>query len=280
MATLAGLLRDAAARLADVSASARLDAEILLADLLGKPRSYLYTWPEVEPGERIETAFEERLARRLAGHPVAYLVGSREFHGHRFLVSPATLIPRPETELLVETAIARFGAVPAANILDLGTGSGAIAVSVALARPAWQILATDVSAEALEVAAANAVRLGAGQVRFQRADWWRGITDRFDAVLSNPPYIAAGDPHLDEGDVRFEPSSALVSGADGLDAIRRIVAGAPAHLRRGGLLAFEHGYRQGPAVRELLYGEGFVQVESLADLAGHERVTLGVWHAR
>lgn len=280
MASLAKLLRDAAARLAEVSTSSRLDAEMLLADLLGKPRSYLYTWPEVEPGEQLETAFAERIARRLAGHPVAYLTGLREFHGHSFMVSPATLIPRPETELLVETALGRLGSLPNPNILDLGTGSGAIAVSIALARPAWQITATDVSAEALAVAAGNARRLGAGQVRFQCSDWWAEITERFDAVLSNPPYIAAGDRHLDEGDVRFEPSSALVSGDDGLDAIRRIVAGAPAHLHSGGLLAFEHGYQQGSAVRELLRAEGFVQVESLLDLAGHERVTLGVWHAR
>ncbi|GAP66110.1 (protein release factor)-glutamineN5-methyltransferase [Mizugakiibacter sediminis] len=227
--------------------------------------------------EAAQAVFAALLARRLAGEPVAYLVGRRGFWSLELEVTPATLIPRAETERLVELALARLPADAAARVADLGTGSGAIALAIARERPRARVVATDASAEALAVARRNAARLGLGNVVFAQGDWCAALGEArdFDLIVSNPPYIAAGDPHLGEGDLRFEPAAALASGADGLDAIRRIVRDARAHLRPGGGLLFEHGYRQGAAVRALLAAAGYREVFSARDLEGRERVSGG-----
>jgi len=260
------------------SDSPRADAEILLAHVLGKPRSHLLTWPEKELAEDGLAAFDALVARRVAGEPVAYLLGSRGFYGLELAVSPAVLIPRPETELLVEAALARLP-VGSCALADLGTGSGAIALALACelkrGHKNAQVVAVDFSQQALAVARANAQALGV-TVDFRLGSWCDGLADDvFDMLVSNPPYIRADDPHLARGDVRFEPALALASGADGFDAIRAIVSCAPAHLKAGGWLLLEHGYDQADDVAGLFRAAGFVAVESLIDLQGHARVTLG-----
>ncbi|WP_337057335.1 peptide chain release factor N(5)-glutamine methyltransferase [Pseudomonas sp. USHLN015] len=272
MTIIASLLSEA--RLPD-SPSARLDAELLLAAALGKPRSFLHTWPErVVSGEAAEL-YASYLARRRNGEPVAYILGRQGFWSLDLEVAPHTLIPRPDTELLVETALALVPAAPA-RVLDLGTGSGAIVLALACERPLWRLIGVDRIDDAVALAERNRVRLQLDNVEFRESHWFSTLgAERFDLIVSNPPYIAARDPHLDEGDVRFEPSSALVSGADGLDDIRLIVSEAPAHLNAGGWLLLEHGYDQAAAVRELLARQGFEAVESRRDLGGHERISLG-----
>lgn len=264
---------------ADLPASptARLDAELLLAAALGKSRSYLRTWPEHEPTAEQLAAFEQMLERRRCGEPVAYILGHQGFWSLELMVAPHTLIPRPDTELLVEAALQLAPATPR-RVLDLGTGTGAIALALACERGGWRVLGVDRVAEAVELAERNRLRLGLDNAEFRRSSWFAALAgERFDLVLSNPPYIAANDRHLGEGDVRFEPASALVSGADGLDDIRQIVAEAPRHLQPGGWLLLEHGFDQAGAVRALLSATGFVAVESRRDLGDHERITLGQW---
>ena len=215
------------------------------------------------------------VARRAAGEPVAYLTGTREFYGREFMVTPAVLIPRPETELLVELALAHFAGQRGVRVLDMGTGSGALAVTLALEMDTPDVIALDRSREALWVAMANAAKLGAS-VSFVQSDWFGALGDeQFGLIVANPPYIAAADPHLVEGDVRFEPASALVAGVDGLDDLRLIVAQAPDHLEAGGWLMLEHGYDQAEAVRDLLLTRGFEEVHSRTDLGGHQRISLG-----
>jgi release factor glutamine methyltransferase len=260
------------------SPSARLDAELLLAHVLGKPRSYLRTWPEREPDAAQCAAFAALLERRRAGEPVAYLLGRQGFWSLELEVAPHTLIPRPDTELLVETALA-LGPGGPARVLDLGTGSGAIALALACERPAWQVLGVDRVAEAVLLAERNRARLGLANARFVESRWFSALTgERFAMIVGNPPYIAADDRHLSEGDVRFEPASALVAGQDGLDDIRLIVDEAPEHLEAGGWLLLEHGYDQAEAVRALFAARGFTDVESRRDLGGHQRITLGRWN--
>jgi release factor glutamine methyltransferase len=278
--TLQQLLSEDAARLASGlgldAASARLEAQYLLQHALRKSRAWLLAHPEVVPEPSQQQVYAAMLQRRLAGEPVAYILGEREFYGLNFRVTRATLIPRPETELLVELALERIAPHAACRVLDLGAGSGAIALSLAHARPQAEVVAVDASAAALEVAQENAARLGIANASFLCGDWYAPLADqRFQLIVSNPPYVAAGDPHLSQGDLRFEPASALASGADGLDDIRRIAAGARAHLAPGGWLLLEHGYDQGPAVREILRRQGMEAVFTAPDLAGTGRASGG-----
>ncbi|WP_137974067.1 peptide chain release factor N(5)-glutamine methyltransferase [Pseudomonas sp. F(2018)] len=261
------------------SPTARLDAELLLAAALGKPRSYLRTWPEYEPSAEQLVAFATLLERRRNGEPVAYILGHQGFWSLDLIVAPHTLIPRPDTELLVETALQLAPATPR-RVLDLGTGTGAIALALASERGGWRVTGVDRIAEAVELAERNRQRLQLSNAEFRLSSWFDALAgERFDLIVSNPPYIAAADRHLGEGDVRFEPMSALVAGADGLDDIRQIIDQAPLHLEAGGWLLLEHGYDQAEAVRGLLGAVGFAAVESRRDLGGHERISLGQWTA-
>ncbi len=254
----------------------RLEARMLLEHVLKKPRAWLlaHDTDTLEPA--VADAYEALATRRLAGEPMAYLVGQREFMGHVFRVTPDVLIPRPDTELLVETALECVADLAAPAILDLGTGSGAIAISIAMARGDARVMASDVSAEALNVAAGNAWNLAAS-VRFVQGSWYEAVPpgEGFDLIVSNPPYIAQTDKHLSQGDLRFEPRSALTDGADGLQDLATIVSGAASRLKRDGALWVEHGWDQAAAVRDLLTAAGFTEVESRKDLADIERISGG-----
>ena len=250
-----------------------VDQRNLLCHALGISRTALITQSERTLTGEEAVRVSALLQRRLDGEPVAYIVGRREFFGLDFDTTPAVLIPRPDTELLVELALERLP--PRGRVLDMGTGSGAIAVAIAHNRPDASVTALDVSQEALAVAARNAQRNGA-KVRFLHSDWFGAVQgEQFDLIVSNPPYIAAGDRHLSEGDLRFEPSGALTDFADGLSALRTIVAGAAARLAPGSWLLMEHGYDQSDAVRGLLSSGGYTEVQSWRDLAGIERVSGG-----
>lgn len=274
MATIMTLLSEA--RLPD-SPTARLDAELLLAAALGKPRSFLRTWPERVVSREAHDLFDAFMARRIAGEPVAYILGRQGFWSLDLEVAPHTLIPRPDTELLVETALDLLPAAPA-RVLDLGTGTGAIALALACERLSWHVLGVDRIPEAVALAERNRERLRLNNAAFNVSHWFSALAgERFALIVSNPPYIPGSDPHLKQGDVRFEPSSALVSGHDGLDDIRLIIEQAPNHLEDGGWLMLEHGCDQPDAVRDLLLGRGFSAVESRRDLGGHERISLGCW---
>ena len=271
---LDSVLRAAAARLPTLEG--RHEAEQLLAHALGRDRAWLFAHAidELEAGQ--VAAFEALLARRIAGEPVAYLTGRRSFWTLELEVNADTLIPRPETELLVELALARLPDAEKINVADLGTGSGAIALSLAQERPRAWVIATDASAGALAVAKRNALSHGIGNVEFRQGSWFAPLSgERFDLIASNPPYIAEGDPHLQQGDLRFEPATALSSGSDGLEDIRDIVAHAGEHLVAGGWLLLEHGLEQGAAIRGLLEIAEFVEVETAQDLEMRNRVTLG-----
>lgn len=276
MPSIQHLLRSAA--LPD-SPTARLDAELLLAAALGKPRSYLHTWPEREPAAEQLQLFAGWLARRQQGEPVAYILGRQGFWSLDLEVAPHTLIPRADTELLVEVALQLLPAT-ALQVLDLGTGSGAIALALAAERPYWKVLGVDRVEEAVVLAERNRRRLLLDNVRFTRSHWFEVLSgQRFTLIVSNPPYIATGDEHLQQGDVRFEPSSALVAGVDGLEDIRLIIQQAPDYLEDAGWLVLEHGFDQAEAVRWLLLARGFTGVESRLDLGGHQRISLGQWPA-
>ena len=274
--TLRQVVADASARLGGVDA--RHEAELLLLHVLERPRSWLFAHATDPLAANDQAAFEALLARRVAGEPVAYLTGRRGFWTLDLEVDPATLIPRPETELLVELALERLPPDQALQLADLGTGSGAIALALASERPRAQVLATDASPGALAVAARNAARHELDNVRFAEGghDWYAPLQGvRFDLIASNPPYIASNDPHLEQGDLRFEPSTALASGMDGLDDIRRIVDGGQAHLRPGGWLLIEHGWDRGAAIRALFEATGFAEVQTVQDLEQRDRITLG-----
>jgi release factor glutamine methyltransferase len=260
------------AALIKASRLALLDARALLARELGSTREALVAHPErrVE-GDELHR-FERLVARRRAGEPLAYLLGEREFFGRSFAVGRDVLIPRPETELLVQLALERIRPVIAPKVLDLGTGSGCIAISLALEMPQAEVLATEISAAALETARRNAQRLGA-DVTFCESNWYAAVEGQFDLMVTNPPYVAQGDPHL--SDLRYEPEIALVAGDNGLACLREIVAGAPAHLKSGGWLLVEHGYDQAAAVCEMFSAAGFESIRTDRDNAGIERVTSG-----
>ncbi|MGD8569176.1 MAG: peptide chain release factor N(5)-glutamine methyltransferase [Gammaproteobacteria bacterium] len=257
-------------------ASAKLEADILLANAIDQPRSYLYTWPERLLTPQQQNRFQTLLARRYQGEPIAYITGHREFWGLDLMVSPAVLIPRPETERLVEIALQYIPENQPADIADLGTGSGALALALASERSHCRVSAIDSSAAALEVAERNRHKLKLANVRFYHGRWFDPLTpQQFDLVVANPPYVADGDPHLQQGDLRFEPPEALTAGADGLDDIREIIRKAPAHLKPGGWLILEHGYNQGDAVVELFNQNGFTHVLCYPDYAERERAAVG-----
>jgi len=276
MMNIQKILQYDAARLQQVlqldPAGARIEVQCLLQAVLQVNRTWLLAYPEQCLDAAQRARYEALFERRIGGEPIAYILGEREFFGLNFKVTPATLIPRPDTELLVELALQH--SPQHGRVLDLGTGSGAIALSIAHARPDVQVTATDASQAALAVARENAGRLDLGNVRLLHSDWFAALAgERFDMIVSNPPYIASDDAHLRQGDLRFEPATALASGSDGLDDIRRIVANAPAHLQPGGWLLLEHGYDQAARVCELLQQAGMVEVFSARDLADIERVS-------
>jgi release factor glutamine methyltransferase len=275
MPTVAQLLRETAAALP--GDDARAEAELLLAHCLQKPRSWLYAHADDEVDADGEATFAALRSRRITGEPVAQLLGRRDFWSLPLAVTPDTLIPRPDTERLVELALERLPLSETRRVLDLGTGTGAIALAIASERPRARVVAVDASEPALAVARANTHASGLGaRVSLLAGDWFAPVVGEvFDLVASNPPYIADDDPHLSQGDLRFEPRSALAAGADGLDDLRRIVASAPAHLVPGGWLLVEHGWEQGAAVRALFAAAGFTAIETARDIEERERITLG-----
>ncbi|MCB1843772.1 MAG: peptide chain release factor N(5)-glutamine methyltransferase [Halioglobus sp.] len=266
------LIDDAVEQLQSISDSARLDAELLLARSIDMPRSYVFAHADEELDAAAVARFRATLERRLAGEPMAYISGEKEFWSMTLMVSPATLVPRPDTELLVELAIARVSRHEAMRVLDLGTGSGAIALAIARERPLSQVTASDISAEALAIARQNARQLDIANIEFLQGSWTAPLAGRlFDVVVSNPPYIARGDAAL--AALRFEPLFALESGPDGLRDIRIIAATAPRVLADKGRLLLEHGFEQADAVAEILRAAGWVDVHCMKDLSGLPRVT-------
>ncbi len=278
--TFDALLSQAAQRLTQAgSPTPRLDAEVLMGCAAQCSRTWLYTWGDRECPTWERARFEALVAARAQGQPVAYLTGEREFWGLRLATSPDTLIPRPDTETLVEVALSR-AAAPEGRLLDLGTGTGAIALALASEKPGWQVIGADIRPGAVALAERNAAALGIANARFVLSDWLSAFLPPaeeppFDIIVSNPPYIAADDPHLSQGDVRFEPHSALVADANGMADLLHVIEAARAHLAPGGYLAMEHGYQQAASVREALLAAGYRNVESVQDMGGHERVTLG-----
>ncbi|EQB0499519.1 peptide chain release factor N(5)-glutamine methyltransferase [Vibrio alginolyticus] len=270
-------LKSATAKLAEGGKeSPSLDAAVLLCHVLGKPRTYLLTWPEKALEAEQKSQFDALLERRLTGEPVAYIIGEREFWSLPFKVSPSTLIPRPDTERLVEVALDKTYE-QTGPVLDLGTGTGAIAIALASEMPKRQVMGVDLKQEAKALAEYNAEQLNIKNVTFAQGSWFEPITEgtKFALIVSNPPYIDEKDPHLSQGDVRFEPKSALVAKENGLADIRHISDLARQYLEVGGWLAFEHGYDQGEAVREIMRGFGYQQVATEKDYGGSDRVTLG-----
>lgn len=257
------------------SADAAGEAGILLAHTLQKDRGWLFAWPEATVDDASETLYRELIERRAAGEPVAHLTGVRDFWSLPLSVDRHTLIPRPETEHLLEFVLDRLPGEKPLRVIDLGTGSGAIALALASERPAWHITATDRSTEALARARHNAIRLGL-RVDFVQANWLNGIKGPFDLVISNPPYIADNDKHLQQGDLRFEPAGALASGPNGLNDIRIIIGQALSRLGPGGWLVMEHGFDQGDACRSLLQLADYRNTGTGRDLAGHDRYTYGM----
>ena len=268
---------------------ARYESQLLLQHMLKVDRAWLIAHENDDIDADVEHQFNSLIQRRIGGEPMAYILSSREFYGLNLTVTPATLIPRPDTETLVEAALAKIPVHETTqtldsdlrrndevSVLDLGTGSGAIALAIAKSRPQTNVVAVDASSSALEVAKKNASTLQISNVQFLLSDWFSALADaRFDIIVSNPPYIEEADSHLKQGDLRFEPISALASGADGLDDIRRIIDDCLIHLKPQGWLMFEHGYNQAESVRDLMAQTGLVAIETLKDLGGNDRVTIG-----
>jgi release factor glutamine methyltransferase len=271
--TLAQALKKAVGQL-PMHDQAELDAEVLLAHVLRRSRTYLHTWPEVELDAEQESEFRNLIHQRVQGQPVAYLTGRREFWSLELEVSRSTLIPRPETELLVERTLALLPQNECLQLADLGTGSGAVAIALAHERKSWRICAIDRSLACVELAQRNARRLNAENVSFLNADWTEALADHsFDAIVANPPYIANQDPHLQQGDVYFEPRRALTAGAEGLDDLAHLVAAAPRVLKPAGWLLLEHGKDQALSLRKLLNARAFRNISTTRDLAGLDRVS-------
>jgi len=275
MATIKQLIMDGESALAD-SESARLDAELLLGVAINRPRTWLYTWPDHIPALPEQHLYLELIRRRQAGEPIAYMTGRKEFWDLQLKINHDVLIPRPDTELLVETALDKLPGDESVSVADLGTGSGAIALALASSRASWHVTATDESEKALDLAQENAGILDITNVSFFQGSWLAPLTGQsFDAILSNPPYIEEHDPHLQRGDVRFEPVNALVSEDNGLADIQHIVSNSPSFLKPSGWLMLEHGYEQGEEVRRLFAASGYSEIQTLRDLGGNERVTTG-----
>lgn len=276
--TIESLLTEAAESLAAISESPRLDAEVLLCHCLQKPRSYLRAWPEKTPEAQQLADYRHCIEKRRQGLPVAYITGRREFWSRDFLVSPEVLIPRPDTELLIELCLELMPYDKPCKLIDLGTGSGIIAVTLATERPLTEVVACDRSAAALATARRNAEHHRSDNIRFIQSNWFEAINETdFDLVVSNPPYIAADDPHLQQGDVRHEPDSALIASEQGLRDIRQLAEQAKHHLKAAGHLLIEHGYNQQHAVQAIFRANRYQQVTTHTDLGGNPRVTSGVW---
>ncbi|KJV07649.1 peptide chain release factor N(5)-glutamine methyltransferase [Methylocucumis oryzae] len=275
MLTVQTALTEAITLLTPCTDSPRLEAELLLAHSLVKPRSFLRAWPNADIPDADYQAFTNLLRQRQQGQPMAYILGRREFWSHDFIVTPDVLIPRPDTELLCETSLARIAKDLPLSVLDLGTGSGIIAITIAIERPYAQVYACDISPAALAIAQHNAEH-HQQHIQFYQSNWFANIPIRtFDIIVSNPPYIAETDPHLQQGDLRFEPINALASGIDGLNSLRTIIADSWPYLSTNGYLILEHGYDQAPAVQTLLKNHNYQSVHTYTDLAGQPRVTLG-----
>ncbi|MFU8831774.1 MAG: peptide chain release factor N(5)-glutamine methyltransferase [Wenzhouxiangella sp.] len=252
-----------------------LEADLIAEAVLGRPRAWLIAHGDVRPEPEMLQAMQAMLQRRQAGEPMAYITGSREFYGREFQVSPAVLIPRPETEHLVEFALG-LGLSDTTRVADIGTGSGCIILTLAAERPGWECCGTDVSTDALAVASRNRKHLGLERVKLVRGDALEPLAGQtFDLIVSNPPYIGADDPHLQQGDLRHEPEIALATNGDGLEVIKRLITGAPALLAPGGWLAVEHGYDQADQVRKLFTQTGYPEIHQIRDLAGIERICAG-----
>lgn len=268
-----------AVQLNAVSDSARLDIELLLTHLLKKDRSYLFTWPEKELTSEQAADFENLFQRRLAGEPIAHIIGQREFWSLPLTVDNTTLIPRPDTELLVETVLellAQDSPAEARKLLDLGTGTGAIVLALASEKRHWQCMGVDKYSAAVSLAEKNRTQLQLNNVQIMQSDWFSAVDEKaFDVIVSNPPYIDPDDPHLQQGDVRFEPLTALTAAKKGMADIEHIAQQACGYLRPAGWLLIEHGYDQGEAARELFIQCGYQNVATLRDMSGNERVTLG-----
>lgn len=276
MSDIQTLLKQASHQLASVSDSPQLDAELLLAHCLDKTRSYLFTWNDKAVDETTQQQFTALIEKRLTDYPVAYLLGQQGFWSLDLLVTPDTLIPRPETELLVETALEKVKSIKSPKILDLGTGTGAIALALASERPDATIIATDYSSKALEVAKKNATKNELSNLRFLQSNWFEAIDEiGFDLIVSNPPYIKSADPHLQQG-IRHEPLQALASGITGLDDIHTILQQAPDFLKSGCWIILEHGYDQGKDVPALIEQYGFSKAHCVKDYANNDRISLGI----
>ncbi len=276
MIDIQSALKKVADRLQQTSSSPRLDAEVLLAHVLDKSRTYLYSYSEKILNEEEYQRYQALINQRAQGMPIAYLTGHREFWSMDLKVNAHTLIPRPATEKLVEVCLALLDKQKNAKILDLGTGSGAVALALARERPDWQISASDIHPDALKIARENAQGLGLGNIKFYLSDWFSELpSERYHAIVSNPPYIAENDPHLQQGDLRFEPINALVSQEDGLLDLKTIIINSYEHLLEEGYLLLEHGHRQKALVESILYQSGFTAIQCWKDCEGNERISGG-----